>query len=209
MDSCLRRRVSTRNEAEPILVGCAGVSRRSMPRTSVRGIHLLYGKSDMRKLRKAVLALLALLPILAAAAAKPAGTAAAAAAATPAPAATAASNVKLEDLTVMALGALDGRAVLKGPDGKLQVLKVGDTIAGTHAVVSQVLADKVIVKDTVLGADKAPKTQTVWISKATQAGGKSSVQRLDNEAPPARVIQGQVMKTLPAPPAATNTKKSN
>ena len=93
----------------------------------------------------------------------------------------------------MALGALDGRAVLKGAGGKLQVVKVGDTIPGTHAVVSQVLADK------------TPKPQTVWISKATQPGGKSAVQRMDSEAPPPKIIQGQIVKTVPAP--GTDTKK--
>jgi hypothetical protein len=141
----------------------------------------------MRRLRNAAFALLTVAPILAAEAA-----------------ATAADNVRLEDLTVMAVGALDGRAVLKGADGKLQVLKVGDTIPGTHAVLSQVLADKIVVKDTVVGADKMPKTQTVWISKPTQAGGRSSVQRLSSEAPPARIIEG--VKSVPAP-APTNTNK--
>jgi hypothetical protein len=140
----------------------------------------------MRRLRNAAFALLTVVPILVAAAA---------------------DNVRLEDLTVMAVGALDGRAVLKGADGKLQVVKVGDTIPGTHAVLSQVLADKIVVKDTVVGADKAPKTQTVWISKPTQAGGKSSVQRIDSEAPPARVIEGKVLKTVPTPAPGTNTNK--
>jgi len=141
----------------------------------------------MRRLRNTAFALLTVMPILVAAAAS--------------------DSVKLEDLSVMALGALDGRAVLKGADGKLQVVKVGDTIPGTHAVLSQVLADKIIVKDTVVGADKAPKTQTVWISKPSQPGGKSSVQRIDSEAPPARVIQGKVVTTVPAPAPGTNTKK--
>jgi hypothetical protein len=154
----------------------------------------------MRRLRNAAFALLTAVPLVAAAAAAPA----------PAPAAASATaagnNVRVEDLTVMALGALDGRAVLKGPDGKLQVVKVGDTIPGTHAVVSQVLADKIALKDTIVGPDKAPKTQTVWISKPTQPGGKSAVQRMDSEAPPAKVIQGQVMQTLPAP--GTDTKKA-
>jgi hypothetical protein len=148
----------------------------------------------MRRLRTAAFALLTAVPLVAAAA--PAAASATAAG----------NNVRVEDLTVMALGALDGRAVLKGPDGKLQVVKVGDTIPGTHAVVSQVLADKIALKDTIVGPNKAPKTQTVWISKPTQPGGKSAVQRMDSEAPPAKVIQGQVMQTLPA--LGTDTKKA-
>ena len=64
-----------------------------------------------------------------------------------------AGAAKLEDLSVMALGAVDGRAVVKTADGKIQVVKVGDTISGTQAVVSQVLNDKLIVEDTVVGID--------------------------------------------------------
>ena len=43
----------------------------------------------------------------------------------------AADSAKLEDFTVAALGPLDGRAVVKTADGKMQVLKLGDTIPGT------------------------------------------------------------------------------
>jgi hypothetical protein len=155
----------------------------------------------MRRLRNAAFALLTAVPLVTAAATAPAAPAAPAT-----PATTPAGNtVRLEDLTVMALGGLDGRAVLKGPAGKLQVVKVGDTIPGTQAVVSQVLADKIVVKDTIAGADKMPKTQTVWISKPTQPGGKSAVQRMDSEAPPPKIIQGQIVKTVPAP--GTDTKK--
>ena len=155
----------------------------------------------MRRLRNAAFALLTAVPLVTAAATPPAAPAPATA-----PATAAGNTVRLEDLTVMALGGLDGRAVLKGPDGKLQVVKVGDTIPGTQGVVSQVLADKIVVKDTIVGADKMPKTQTVWISKPTQPGGKSAVQRMDSEAPPAKMIQGQIVKTVPAP--GTDTKKA-
>jgi hypothetical protein len=119
----------------------------------------------------------------------------------------AAEAVRLEDLTVMALGALDGRAVLKGGDGKMQVVKVGDTIPGTHAVVTQVLGDKIVVQDPVVGADKSAKTQTVWISKPSQPGGKSTVQRLDSEAPPPRIVQGKVAQPVAAQPVKPKAKK--
>jgi hypothetical protein len=158
----------------------------------------------MRRPRNAAFALLTAIPLLAAAATAPT---AAAPTPTAAPSATAANTVRLEDLTVMALGALDGRAVLKTPDGKLQVLKVGDTIPGTHAVLSQVLANKIVVQETIVGPDKAAKTQTVWISKSTQPGAKSAVQRMDSVAPAGKVVQGQVMKTVPAPGTDTNKAK--
>jgi hypothetical protein len=136
----------------------------------------------LTKLRHAALALLAALPVVC----------------------SGAEAVKLEDLSVMALGALDGRAVVKSPGGKLQVLKVGDTIPGTHAVVTQVLADKLIVEDAAIGADKSARKQTVWISKAAKPGEKSSVQRIDVEPPPGKVIESKVMQSAPLP---TQNKK--
>jgi len=120
----------------------------------------------------------------------------------------AAFGAKLEDLTVMALGAVDGRAVLKSTDGKMQVLKTGDEIPGTQAVITQVLPDRLIVEETVVGPDKKQRKQVVWISKPGAPGGRSSVQRLEAEAPPtplsASGISGE-QKIGAAPPSAPAT----
>lgn len=89
----------------------------------------------------------------------------------------------LDGVTVMALGALDGRAVVKTADGKMQVLKLGDKIAGTNAIVSQILADKLVVEETLLRTGEEPKRQTVWITKPAKAGDKSTIQRLSSDAP--------------------------
>ena len=99
----------------------------------------------------------------------------------------------LEELNVMALGPLDGRAVVKSADGKMQVLKIGDTIPGTQATVKQVLTDRLVVEETI---DKDGRTvkQTVWIYKPTKPGGKSRVQRLDREGPPR--LRGQTLTYL-------------
>jgi hypothetical protein len=97
------------------------------------------------------------------------------------------ADTRLEDLTVMALGPLDGRAVVKTADGKMQVLKIGDTVPGTKAVVTQVLTDKLIVEDSIEAKGQPAKKQTVWITKPTRAGEKSTVQRLDREGPPPAV----------------------
>lgn len=123
-----------------------------------------------------------------------------------------AEAAKLEDLTVMALGAVDGRAVVKMSDGKMQVLKTGDEIPGTKAVITQVLADRLIVEETTVGADKAQHKQTVWISKPAEPGGRSTVQRLQVEAPPTQPtpvgISGSEQKAAaPAAPVASTKKK--
>ena len=66
----------------------------------------------------------------------------------------------LESLTVMALAPLDGRTGVKTADGKMQVLKIGDTIPGTQATVKQVLTDRLVVEEAI---DKDGRTvkQTV------------------------------------------------
>jgi hypothetical protein len=118
--------------------------------------------------------------------------------------ASAASQGRLEDLTVLALGALEGRAVVKTPDGKMQVLKVGDTIANTQAVVTQVLGDKIVVEEPVTAGGQT-KRQVTWISKATKPGAKSVVQRLDAEGPPSKIVQLHVMQ--PVSPSVAPKKK--
>jgi type II secretory pathway component PulC len=99
----------------------------------------------------------------------------------------AAETTRLEDLSVMALGAVDGRAVVKTTDNKMQVVKVGETIPGTQAVLTQVLNDKLVVEDTLVGDDKKTRKQTAWVFKAPN-GDKSRVQRLETEAPKPQVL---------------------
>jgi len=102
----------------------------------------------------------------------------------------------LDSISIMALGALDGRAVVKTADNKMHVLKLGDTLPGTKAVITQILGDKLVVEDAV-DADGVARQQTVWISKGTGADGKSVVQRLNSEADP-RVMNDHPLTTLEA-----------
>lgn len=104
----------------------------------------------------------------------------------------AASPGNLEAVTVMALGPLDGRAVVKLPDGKMQVLGLGDTVPGTGAIVVQVLPDKLVVEETIQQPGEPPVAQTVWIYKPSTAGEKSRFQRLDRRGPPAVTIERPV-----------------
>ena len=90
-------------------------------------------------------------------------------------------TITLEQLTVMALGPLDGRAVVKLPNGKMKVLKIGETIPGTQATVQQVLSDKLVVEEIIKKKGSPPVKQTVWIHKASKPGAPSRVQRLDRQ----------------------------
>ena len=55
----------------------------------------------------------------------------------------------VDDITVIALGALDGRAVVKTTDGKMKVLKVGDEVPGSTAILKQILNDHLVVAEVV------------------------------------------------------------
>lgn len=101
----------------------------------------------------------------------------------------------LDSVTVMALGPVDGRAVVSVADGKMQVLKVGQTVPGTNAVVTQVLPDKLVVEETVVRPDEPAVKQTIWIYKPGKAGEKSRIQRLDRQGPRAPVMERPVLGT--------------
>ena len=102
----------------------------------------------------------------------------------------------VDDITVIALGALDGRAVIKTTDGKMQVLKVGDEIPGSTATVKQILNDHLVVSETVKKKNKNVQ-QMVWIYKPKKSGGKSLVKRLRLEPPKSEqdVLQTRNIKT--------------
>ena len=107
-----------------------------------------------------------------------------------------ADATKLEDLTIMAVGPMDGRAVVKGADGKLKVLKLGDTLPGTNAKLTQVLADKLVVEETVGKKGQPPVKQTAWIYKPSKPGAKTRVQRFDTQGPPPKLHQVKVAKPV-------------
>ncbi len=92
------------------------------------------------------------------------------------------AQASVDDITVIALGALEGRAVVKTTDGKMKILKVGDEIPGSTATVKQILNDHLVVAEIIKKKNKQVE-QMVWIYKPKQAGGKSLVKRLRLKAP--------------------------
>jgi hypothetical protein len=89
---------------------------------------------------------------------------------------------ELEEFSVLVLGPMDGKAVLKLPDGKMQVVGNGQTLPGTRATVKQILSDRLVVEDVQQG--DPPSVQTVWLYKAASPSEKSRVQRLQKIHPP-------------------------
>ena len=78
----------------------------------------------------------------------------------------------------------------------MHVLKVGDTLPGTQATVLQVLADKLVVEESV-GKEGQPKVkQTAWIFKSAKPGGAGVVQRFDTQGPAPARHEITVMKPL-------------
>ncbi|MDX1430941.1 MAG: type II secretion system protein N [Gammaproteobacteria bacterium] len=94
-----------------------------------------------------------------------------------------ASASDLSRFSVLALGPLDGRAVVKSPGGKLEVLRLGDRLEGTQATLVQVLPDRAVLEDVLVVADRAPVRELVWMYKAG-ADGRSVIQRLSPTPPP-------------------------
>ena len=94
----------------------------------------------------------------------------------------------LDQVSVMALGPLDGRAVIRGADGKLTVLKLGDIISGTNARVIQVLPDRLVLEDRIAKADSEPVLETVWLYKA-DTSGRSEEKRFSLDPPPQPTVE--------------------
>jgi len=88
----------------------------------------------------------------------------------------------LPPLAVIALGPMDGRAVIKTGDGRMHVLKVGDPVAGTDARLLQVLTDRIVLEDPVRADGGDLVRELVWVFKA-DARGRSVQQRLSRTAP--------------------------
>lgn len=109
----------------------------------------------------------------------------------------------LDSLSIMAVGPLDGRAVIKTSDNKMHVLKPGDVIPGTKATVSQILTDKLVVDDVL----EDGHSQTVWITKGG-ADGKVTVQRLSMEGPAPQIApQSSLVYQAIEPESKTKNKK--
>jgi len=94
---------------------------------------------------------------------------------------------ELNEFSVLMLGPLDGKAVVKLPDGKMKVIGMSETLPGTQAVVKQILSDRLVVEDRVSGDADTPATQTVWLYKVANPGEKSRVQRLQRTPPPQEI----------------------
>jgi hypothetical protein len=77
--------------------------------------------------------------------------------------------VPLEEITILVLAPVEGRAVLKLPGGELVRLAVGDAVPGSEAVVRSVLPDKLVVEQVSRG-----QTRTVWMIP----GGADAATRL-------------------------------
>jgi hypothetical protein len=91
---------------------------------------------------------------------------------------------KLDSIIVTELGPAEGTAVVRLPDGKAQLVKLGDRIPGTDATVVQVSDDKIVVEDMNGTTRDRFVKQIVWIYKSPASDGKSKIQRLNRKESP-------------------------
>ena len=101
---------------------------------------------------------------------------------------------ELDEFSVLVLGPLDGRAVVKLPNGKMQVVGNGETLPGTQATVKQILSDRLVVEEAV--GDDVREAQTVWLYKAAGPGEPSRVKRLQITPPPKTLPKLTITKDL-------------
>jgi hypothetical protein len=89
----------------------------------------------------------------------------------------------LERLTVVALVPMASRAVIKLPDGEMQVVQPGDQLPGDAITVVQVLTDKLVVEERLNPSGTSALKRLAWVYQAPVGGGYSRVVRLQQEAP--------------------------
>lgn len=102
------------------------------------------------------------------------------------------AEVRLESLKLLALGPNDGRVVIQFPDKKMLVLHVGETVPGTHAVLTEVLTDKAVFDE---AAAPSQGKQAVWMWKGSanapgriQRFASSSQQNVSQHAPAEKFV---------------------
>lgn len=103
-----------------------------------------------------------------------------------------ASGGQLDELALLAVSPTDGKGAIRLSTGELRVVKVGDTIPGTQAVLRQVLPDRLVLIESVADdqSGEPASKRRVWLFKAKGPGQKSRVQTLDPTPPPqAEVVE--------------------
>ena len=83
-----------------------------------------------------------------------------------------ATLVELEQIKVLALSQADSRAVLVFPDKQMVTLTIGQALPRTHAVLTQVMPDKIVLEVAAAGQAR----QLVWMSRG-QGSGPDRIQR--------------------------------
>ncbi|MEE9561765.1 MAG: hypothetical protein V3W50_01715 [Thermoanaerobaculia bacterium] len=118
---------------------------------------------------------------------------------------------ELEAYTLLSVAPVDGKAVIQLPEGELQVLALGETVPGTNSIIRQVLPDRLVLDETVVGdeADDTTEWRTVWLFKAQAPGQKSRLQVLSRTAPdePEVLAPNSAVEESRAPPEKTDPKK--
>jgi hypothetical protein len=79
-------------------------------------------------------------------------------------------NIPIETVQLLKISGSDERAVIKTPDGKLVVIKVGDVIGNQNGKITEIAAGRVVVEEKV-----GRETETVIFRLE---GGKQRIERI-------------------------------
>lgn len=106
-------------------------------------------------------------------------------------ASTSGPSSQMETLRLLALGVQDSRAVVMLPTRQLIILKPGDTVPGTQAVVKEILPTKLVLEEA-----GGSVRQLVWLYKA-QGNAASRVERFGPEGNPTWGVQAPKVIVIP------------
>lgn len=88
----------------------------------------------------------------------------------------------LDNLSVMTLSPADGKAVVRTNVKPLTVVGIGDRLFDSNYVVSQILTDRLLLKDRT----KRGISNMIWVYRA-KGGGTSRVQRTQASIPSPKI----------------------
>ena len=105
-----------------------------------------------------------------------------------------AATESVESLKLMGVNPGQGQAVIQFSDESMKVIKVGEQIGETGAVVTHVLPDKIIAEQT--SAKDKSMTDVLWIFRVRDPGKVSEIQRFEKTDRDQKTFQQPVTRSV-------------
>lgn len=83
---------------------------------------------------------------------------------------------QLESYTIKVIEALDQRVVIKSPNGEMKMYKIGDKLTESKAKITEILADKLVLEESVKNKSGVMEIQKVIMTK--DKNDKTKIERM-------------------------------